>query len=151
MTSNPIVSEIQTIQDGELTFNLRNVDVSIVNGLRRACQSNINTLVFRGFPHHESNINILKNTTKFHNEYLKHRLQCVPIHESNVEVFENYRQRYKIVLHKKNSSLSKVYITTDDFVFVNKETNEPHENSEDKIRSLFPDDPVSGDGIMLLV
>ena len=45
-----IVSEVQTI-DNELMFNLNDVDVSIVNGLRRVCLSNINTLVFRGFPH----------------------------------------------------------------------------------------------------
>ena len=75
------IHEIQTV-DKELQFNLMNVDVSVVNSLRRVCLSNIRTLVFRGFPHEESNIDIHKNTTRFNNEFLKHRIQCIPIHEN---------------------------------------------------------------------
>ena len=136
MTSNPVVSEIQTIENGELTFNIRNVDVSIINGLRRACQSNIDSLVFRGFPHHESNIDIKRNTTKFHNEYLKHRLQCIPIHLDDTTVFENYIESYKIRLHKKNTSLSKVFVTTNDFVVIDKKTDDPVSNSRNHSTSF---------------
>ncbi len=151
MTSNPIISEVQTYESGELSFNIKNVDVSIVNGLRRACQSNVTSLVFKGFPHNESNINIVKNTTKFHNEYIKHRLQCVPIYETNTEVYENYRELYKIRLRAKNTTLNKMYITTNNFEFIEKETNEPHPNSSEKINKLFRPDPISGDGILILV
>ena len=57
---------------GRLHFIIDNIDVSIINGLRRVITSNIPTLVFRGFPDKDNQINIKKNTTKFNNEYLSH-------------------------------------------------------------------------------
>ena len=36
-------------------------------------------------------INIKKNNTKFNNEYLKHRISCVPIHKDNDSEFENMK------------------------------------------------------------
>ena len=72
------------IADGELlTFEVVNVDVSVINSLRRVILTHIPTLVFRGFPHYSNKINIKKNNTKFNNEYLKHRLSCVPIYVNN--------------------------------------------------------------------
>ena len=121
MTSNPIITEVQTHPNkNELSFNIRNVDVSVINGLRRACQANIETLVFRGFPDSESNINIIKNTTKFNNEYLKHRLQCIPIHKSEITTFENIIQHHYVSLNVKNTTMNKVFVTTNDLVFMDK-------------------------------
>lgn len=145
-----IVSEVQTI-DNELMFNLNDVDVSIVNGLRRVCLSNINTLVFRGFPHSENKINIEKNTTKFNNEYLKHRIQCIPIHNNDTKTFENYKRQYAVKLHEVNKTMNKVYITTQDFEIIEKESGNILPNSKDLISKLFPVDPISGDGILIMI
>ena len=73
-----------------LNFTFKNTDVSIVNGLRRVILSNIDTIVFRGFPHSENQINITKNKTKFNNEYMKHRLSCVPVMNSDASTFESF-------------------------------------------------------------
>ena len=145
-----IVSEVQTI-DNELMFNLNDVDVSIVNGLRRVCLSNINTLVFRGFPHSENKINIEKNTTKFNNEYLKHRIQCIPIHNNDTRTFENYKRQYAVKLHEVNKTMNKVYITTQDFEIIEKESGNVLPNSKDLVANLFPVDPISGDGILIMI
>ena len=61
--------------DERLYFTLKGVNVSVVNSIRRTILSNIDTLVFRGFPHEENRINILKNTTKFKYVYYKHMTQ----------------------------------------------------------------------------
>ena len=53
--------------DGVLSFNIKNVDTCVVNAIRRTILSNINTLVFRGFPYENSNISIIKNTSNFNN------------------------------------------------------------------------------------
>ena len=45
---------------GRLHFIIDNIDVSIINGLRRVITSNIPTLVFRGFPDKDNQINIYK-------------------------------------------------------------------------------------------
>ena len=46
-----------------VTFD--NTDVSIVNALRRVITTNIPTLVFRGFPYKDNQINILKTTIAY--------------------------------------------------------------------------------------
>ena len=48
--------------EGErLYFNLKGVNVSVANALRRTFLSNIETIVFRGFPHEANQIDIQKN------------------------------------------------------------------------------------------
>ena len=53
--------------ENSLTCILRNVEVCIPNSLRRTIINNIETLVFRGFPYNENNINIISNKTRFNN------------------------------------------------------------------------------------
>ena len=76
------------VDDGMMTFEITDIDVSIVNSMRRVMMTHIQMLVFRGFPHKENCINITKNKSKFNNEYIKHRIQCIPIYnpdETKVE------------------------------------------------------------------
>ena len=133
---------VSNINKGEaLTFKIINVDVSIVNSIRRVILTEIPTLVFRGFPHASNKINITKNNTKFNNEYLKHRISCVPIHISDDREFENMKN-YEIrvsVVNKENATL---YVTTKDFKIFNKQTDK-----EIKDRPLFRPDPISNDYI----
>lgn len=137
--------------EGTLTFNIRGVETCVVNSLRRACLSNIETLVFKGFPHHESSINIIKNTTNFNNEYLKHRISCIPIMSNKSNEFDQLKENYKIVVDVKNEKgkQEKRYVTTKDIVLVNKQTN--NEVQSEMNGSLFPPDPISGEHILLCV
>ena len=64
----PIVSNLSESEEA-LRFELANVDVSVVNSLRRVILTNIDQLVFRGFPHAENQLEFEKNNTKFNNEY----------------------------------------------------------------------------------
>jgi DNA-directed RNA polymerase alpha subunit len=53
---------VSNINKGEaLTFKVLNVDVSIINSIRRVILTEIPTLVFRGFPHYSNKINIKKH------------------------------------------------------------------------------------------
>ena len=63
------------VKGEEITVEFIDTELSVVNSLRRVALSSIPCLVFRGFPHKENLINITKNTSKFNNEYLKHRIQ----------------------------------------------------------------------------
>lgn len=137
--------------NGVLTFNLRGVETCVVNSLRRTCLSNIKCLVFKGFPHHESSINILKNTTNFNNEYLRHRISCIPIMNNNDSQYHQFKENYKIVVKTKNQkgNQEKVYVTTKDIVLVNKHTN--GEVEAELSENLFPVDPITGDHILLCV
>jgi DNA-directed RNA polymerase alpha subunit len=91
------------------------VDVSIINSIRRVILTEIPALVFRGFPHYSNKINIKKNNTKFNNEYLKHRISCVPIHVNDEAHFEKFKNNYEIRVSVVNAENKQVYVTTEDF------------------------------------
>ncbi len=129
-----------------VTFN--NSDVSITNSLRRVITSNINTLVFRGFPHSENQINILKNTTKFNNEYLKHRISCIPIMNNDESTFSSFCNLYQVELNVTNNSLEKIYVTTKDLKIIDKKTKKEIKENTNK---YFPPDPITGDYILICI
>lgn len=125
-----------------LTFKIINVDVSIVNSIRRVILTEIPTLVFRGFPHFSNKIFIKKNNTKFNNEYLKHRISCVPIYKRDEAEFDNIKNNYEIRVSVENKDNKTRYVTTQDFKVFNKQTG-----TEIKDIHLFVPDPISNDYI----
>ena len=139
---------ISNINKGQvLTFKLLNVDVSIVNSIRRVILTEIPNLVFRGFPHYSNKINIKKNNTKFNNEYLKHRISCVPIHVSDEAEFENYKNNYEIRVSVINSENKTLYVTTKDFKLFNKDTDKEIKEIKGKPVQIFIPDQLSNDYI----
>ena len=65
---------LENEQYNHLKFSIENVKLSIANGLRRILMSEIPS-----FSIDIDKVNILKNTSIFHNEYIKERLSLVPI------------------------------------------------------------------------
>ena len=133
----------------EISFEIIDVDLSVVNSLRRVMLTNIDSLVFRGFPHKENQINIEINKSKFNNEYLKHRISCVPIYQSDESQFEAMIRQYDVRLHVVNDTNNSRYVTTRDFELFNKSTNKPISSADFKLREIFPPDPISREFIPL--
>jgi DNA-directed RNA polymerase subunit L len=149
VSKSPVNVEIIKNEKDTTQFILKNVDLSIANGIRRTILTNIPTLVFKGFPYEENNIKIKKNTTKFNNEYLKHRLSCIPIHEDDIKIFQTFKSTYKAVINKENNTLEKMYVTTKDIDILNKNNDE--KISKSKRDLLFPADEITGDHILICV
>ena len=145
---DPIVSNIAQSEDA-LRFELSNVDVSVVNSLRRVILTNIDQLVFRGFPHAENELMIEKNNTKFNNEFLKHRIQNVPIFESDASKFENLVKNYCVKVNVSNDTNTRREVTTRDFKIVAKDKEVSVGDAE--TRKLFPPDRITQDYILLSV
>lgn len=141
------VQNINTYKQ-QLSFILNNADVSVVNALRRVILSNIQTVVLRGFPDKDNKINIQKNTTRFNNEYLKHRLSCIPVHNVDEMEFENFCNLYQMVIKEENDTLEKKHITTEHIKLINKTTKE--EMKED-IEKYFPRDPITNEHILICI
>jgi len=144
----PIVSNISETEEA-LRFELSNVDVSVVNSLRRVVLTNIDQLVFRGFPHAENQLTFEKNNTKFNNEFLKHRIQNVPIFESDVSKYENFVKNYCVKVNVSNDTNTRKDVTTKDFRIVQKESGKGIGEAE--TRKLFPPDKITADYILLAV
>jgi DNA-directed RNA polymerase subunit L len=135
----------------EITVEFIDTELSVVNSLRRVALSNIPALVFRGFPHKENLINISKNTSKFNNEYLKHRVQQVPIYYSNEADFETFMNKYEIRLNMANETNNIMYVTTEHFNIYDKTTGNIVNNGALKSKQLFPPDIITGEYILLAV
>ena len=130
---NPQIERINE-DDNELTFTLSGVNVSFANALRRTILSDIRCVVFKTTPHEENKSVFLVNTTRLHNEILKQRLSCVPIHINDIESYpyKNYYMELKV----ENLTDSILYVTSKDFIVKDIATNTPI--SKDENRAIFP-------------
>ena len=138
---NPIVDNISE-EDNILTFNIKNINFSCINSLRRIILSEIPCVVFETTPYEKNKANIEINTTRLNNEIIKQRLSCIPIHIND----ENFPiDDYIMILDKKNTTDSIIYITTEDFQIKNLITEKFL--SKDELRSIFPPDSITGDYI----
>jgi len=161
MTRVPTISTYNNNKEEQLTFTLENCNVSIANAVRRIILSDINTYVFKTFPHSENKANFTVNTTRLHNELLKQRLGCIPIHHVHtIEGFQNDYKNYVVEVDVKNESDNIRYVTTDDFKVkraknIEKLGGGSHDDddvvyeylSESTVRKIFPPDSVSGEYI----
>ena len=77
---------IENKKTAELTFVLEDCNVSIANALRRTILSDIPTVVCDTS---KENIYIEQNTCRLHNEILKQRLGCIPVHIKESDGIEN--------------------------------------------------------------
>lgn len=139
--------------DGVLSFNIKNVDTCVVNAIRRTILSNINSLVFRGFPYENSNINMIKNTSNFNNEYMKQRISCIPVVNNDTETFDAFRENYKVIVNVENNAHKKMYVTTENIEIIAKSSENGNGDangdgnggekkmSRDKVMKYFPPDP----------
>ena len=130
-------------------FEILNTDVSVVNSLRRVILTRIPMLVFRGFPHAANQINIKKNKSKFNNEYIKHRIQCIPIHEEDDAQFSAMVGKYSVHAHVINDTNEPRYVTTKDFKLLNMDTGKTIDEAQ--VRRLFPPDQITQDLIPVCV
>jgi DNA-directed RNA polymerase subunit L len=147
----PKVVSIGT-EDGELNFELVDTEVSVANSIRRVALTQINSLVFRGFPHKENLINIIKNTSKFNNEYLKHRIQNIPVFYSNESNFEAFINQYEVRLNVSNDTNNTLYVTTEHFNIYDKKTGAPVNSSgQIRVKQIFPPDQITGHYIVIAV
>jgi DNA-directed RNA polymerase subunit L len=129
-------------EDGALKFTLTECNMSIANALRRIIVSDIPTFVFRTYPYSENKAEIMHNTSRLHNEIIKQRLSCIPIHIQDMNF--PYKD-YVIELDIKNETDNIIYVTTRDFKIKNIVTE--HYSSDSEVRQIFPPCPITGDYI----
>ena len=130
---NVIYSE--TTNQETLVAKFDDVDLSVVNALRRVLLTNIQSLVICGFPHDKSNIDIMKNNSKYNNEYIKHRLSCLPIYFNEMKVFRNFVDSYYIKIYCENDTNLPKLLTTEHFKLINKSTHKEYKSK----KSIFDD------------
>ena len=105
---NPTLSNIS--EEADLyKFTLSGINVSLANAIRRTILSDIPTLAFYTEDYKDNQCNISVNTSRLHNEILKHRLSCIPIHEKDLSVLPG---NYVLELDMQNETENMIIVTT---------------------------------------
>ena len=135
LSINPVVSKNYE-DDGILHFVIEDIPVCLANGIRRTIMSDIPVIAIRTETSNINQCQIESNTSRFHNEIVKQRLSCIPIISQDLEEFP---QNYKLTVEAKNTSdYEMLWVTTDDFKIVHKESGQQLEKTE--LLKLFPHD-----------
>lgn len=129
---NPELTQISEEND-QYRFTLKGINVSLANALRRTIISDIRTTVIYTETDKDNQCTVLVNTSRLHNEILKHRLSCIPIHEPDFTVLPG---NYVLEVDVKNDTDSIMFITTEHFKIKNK-TNGKYV-TENEQRRIFP-------------
>jgi DNA-directed RNA polymerase subunit L len=129
---NPQISNIS--EEGDIyRFTLSDINVSLANALRRTILSDIPTYGFYTETYSDSQCVIHVNTTRLHNEIIKQRLSCIPIHEVDLTLLVG---KYQLDLDMQNDTEDMIIITTEHFRIRNKETG--NYLTKDETRRIFP-------------
>lgn len=129
------------------SFDVNDVDVCVVNALRRTMIAEVPTVAFSFDPTVKHNdIEVHANTGALHNEFLAHRLSLVPLHFSGKEVEDFNPEKYVFSVKVQNTGSEMLNVTTDDI--------EIHDESGTKYPSsfherIFPANPKTKDHILL--
>lgn len=145
--------DLSVSEDGKkLQVEVRDVDVSVVNSLRRSILSSVPCVAFDYRPTDpvDPGIRIYKNTTPLHHEMMGHRLSMVPIcmDETQLAAFARDPQLYTFTLHMKNTGSEIVNVTSAHIKVMNGSTGSPM--SESIRDAFFPACPITGDHILLV-
>uniref|UniRef100_A0A6C0HI11 DNA-directed RNA polymerase RpoA/D/Rpb3-type domain-containing protein n=1 Tax=viral metagenome TaxID=1070528 RepID=A0A6C0HI11_9ZZZZ len=121
-------------EDGYVySFTLSDVNVSIANALRRIMLSEIPTYAFITDTYDNNKCNIEINTSRLHNEIIKQRLGCIPIHETDLDILTD---KYVLEVDVKNETDNVMYVTTEHFRIRNKATG--NLLTEQETHRIFP-------------
>lgn len=128
-------------------FDIQNIDLSIVNSIRRIILTDIPNLGFMGEEVNdiESSIIIHKNNGPLHNEFMKHRIGLIPIFFTEDEVETFNEGDYEFTCDVKNNTKDTINITTHHIKGTYKGVN----ISEKELKRLFPVNEITKEPVLI--
>lgn len=123
-------------------FTLHDIDLSIVNGIRRTIlayipnvAADVNTVDLKHINHHMTL------------EMLKHKLSLIPLCFSEDEIEKFNPTKYRFVLNVKNEGITKIPVTTNDIQIINPENGQSYPASFHK--KIFPSNKITKHHILI--
>lgn len=132
------------------TFEIADVDLCVVNALRRAVMADVPTVAIAFEPtapraERAAGIQFFKNTGVLHNEFLGHRVSMVPLGFDEHQIAGFDPALYKLVLKVKNKGDKVLDVTTRDFQVLDQAGAELAQLRD----QLFPPSAITGDHVLL--
>lgn len=119
----PTITSLVEHEIEGLQFTLSNTDVCFANAIRRTILSDIDICCILSDKHERNQVNVEINTGRLHNEILKQRLSCIPVHfNGNRDEMEAFCRDYRLDVDCKNDANEMKVVTTADFHVINKST-----------------------------
>jgi DNA-directed RNA polymerase alpha subunit len=138
---NPFYNENKATNRYE--FDIKNVDLAIINSIRRVIHANIPILGFMG--EGETSIKINKNTGPLHNEIMTHRIGILPLHFTETEVDEFTENTYKFYCSVENSSNDILNVFTNQI----KGSKNDIPLKEKELLAIFPPNDITKNHILI--
>lgn len=138
----------QSSNERSLTFHAQDVDVSIINAIRRVILAEIPNvaIAFDPYKADSNDVHIYENTTCLHNEFMGHRISLIPVQLSQEDIETFTPDKYKFVIQLQNESNEPLYVTTDDIVVYDGDGNVA---DQDKRDAIFPRDDITKQPILI--
>jgi DNA-directed RNA polymerase subunit L len=141
---NPTLVKASESQD-LYEFTLAGLNVSLANAIRRTILNDIPTVVLGTEIYKDDRCRIEINTGRLHNELVKQRLSCIPVHIVDEKEMTTFPEEYVLIVDVKNDTDTMMIVTTEDFKI--KQKSGDKFMSKDEVRSIFPPDPLTRDFI----
>ena len=134
--------------DNKISFIVEDIDVSILNSIRRTILSDIPNVAFDFEPYEFDNkkVDIITNTCSLHNEIILQRLSMIPLKFTENEINDFDPIKYKFKLSKTNNTNKMLNVTTGDIQIFDENDKK---YSDSFIRKIFPINKISEDFILL--
>jgi DNA-directed RNA polymerase subunit L len=129
------------------SFDIHDVDLAIVNGIRRIIMTDVPNLGAIGekLDKDEPTVDVIINTGALHDEFIIHRIGLIPICMTTDEI-ENYEDNSLVIeLNVNNTTSKSIDVRTSDF----KAKLNDVELTEKKLQELFPPNKVSKHNILI--
>ena len=128
-------------------FEIHNIDLSIVNGIRRIILTDIPNIGAIGekLDKEEPTVEIKFNSGALHDEFIIHRIGLIPICMTTDEI-ENYEDNSLVLeLNVDNNTNKRIDVKSSHFTA----SLNDEELSKAKLNELFPPNKVSNDNILI--
>lgn len=150
-TSNLIKFTNLSAEGGNvITFDVHNLDLAVVNALRRTILSDIPNVCMQFNPYDpdKNRVVVTRNTSAIHNEMLGHRMSMIPVCLTENEVFEvlSNPSKFRFTLNEKNITPQVINITTKSIVVYENGVK----SNEAKREAIFPANPISKDNVLIV-
>ena len=131
-----------------MNFEVNNVDISLLNSLRRTVLSDLPNVgfFFDANIHDDYTTTIISNDTPLHNEFIMHRMSLIPICVTEEELANWHEYDYTFKINVTNNTGLLKNVTSGDIQVFDKNNKQL---SNKTVSRLFPRDPVSGDHILI--
>lgn len=126
-------------------FELHDVELAMVNALRRIILTDIENVAFYCEPFETNrSVLVIKNTGALHNEFILHRISLLPICLSKMQIRGFKSSDWLFTLHAVNKTSAMMNVSSGDIevTYRGKVQNDP-------VFPIFPKNSITGDTILI--